>query len=415
MILEREDAASGPSLRLTSRRLMTLVAVALAAVMLVTLAPSVTSAAVAPPATYSPSNGVWFNNPFGRPIAKHTLNNRMDRAINSTRAGATVRISMYSFSRHRTAKAIIAAYRRGVNVRVLLNDHQMTPAMQRLIRVLGTNVKKPSFIHVCKDGCRVRPKGNNHAKFLTFTDVNGVPNVTMVTSGNLTINGGAVQWNDLMIITRRQDTHDAFAAVFDQMSADKRVVDSYRFVKTGPYQLEFFPISKGSSLDPYLRDLNKVRCRGVAPGAGRGGRTVVRVVMWTWAGKRGMAIAKKLRSLDNAGCHVEVIVGAPSAGPLRELRRPGRFGGVAIRDSRRDYSEDYGFKGAHQKYILIDGRYGNDPRHRRVITGSMNMTGGALTHGDEVMVQVPSRRYWRQYTANFNLIWRNWARPLSHY
>ena len=134
---------------------------------------------------------------------------------------------------------------------------------------------------------------------------------------------------------------------------------------------------------------------------------------WTWRGNRGMYLAKRLRELDNQGCIVQVVVGAPSPTVLRELRRMGPYGGVEVRDSRRDYKDDgYGgepsfTKGSHMKYLLINGVYGGDTSYKTVVTGSLNWTDGAMAAGDEVVVTAHERGTHSPYVTNFKTMFNN--------
>jgi phosphatidylserine/phosphatidylglycerophosphate/cardiolipin synthase-like enzyme len=385
----------------------------------ISLAAAVSSTAQAAPAhvgSYRPAEGVLFNVPYGHGRQKHRINNRIDNAISTTPKGATVMISMYSLSRPKTTRAIVQAFRRGVNVKVVVNDHQGTGAMRRLQRVLGTNTKSKSYIKVCDAGCRGTVPGSLHAKFVLFSRVASVKHVVMVTSGNLTYNGGAYQWNDLVTLVGRQRLYKEFAIVFNQLARDRGMKNPYRRYVEGPLSVEFFPNKVGATYDPIAKALQPVRCRGAKGGAGRRGRTVIRVAMWTWRGDRGARLARQLRALDNRGCFVEVVVGAPSTRVLRELRRKGRHHGIHVRDSRLQRHRDYGWKASHQKYVLISGHYGRDRSHWRVLTGSMNITPSSLRRGDEVVLQMADRALYRRYSQdNFQLMWDQYTKPMPNY
>ena len=363
--------------------------------------------------SFVPRAGALFNNPFGRPTVKHRISKRIETAINATPTGETIRLAMYSFSRPQSLKAILAAHSRGVNMQVVLNDHDLTDEIVRLQRVLGVDQSKQSFVTVCNGGCRLGTRGNQHMKFVAFSKTGGVPNVLMVTSGNLTGAGGAWQWNDMLTITGRPTLYKNFTEVFDELARDRRVAKPYRYVSDGRYAAEFFPAANTKSNDPIWRELSRVKCRGATGGTGIGGRTVIQATSWTWRGTRGMYLAKRLRELDNKGCIVQVVVGAPSSTVLRELRRMGPYGGIQVRDSRRDYREDgYGgepsfTKGSHMKYLLINGVYGRDTSHKTVVTGSLNWTDGAIASGDEVVVQHTSAATHSAYVANFKTMFNN--------
>ena len=369
---------------------------------------------VAPGAAgFVPRAGALFNNPFGSGSVKHRISKRIEDAINATPTGETIRLAMYSFSRPKSLKAVLAAHSRGVNMQVVLNDHDVTSQIVRLKQVLGTNARKSSFVTVCVDGCRMGARGNQHMKFVAFSKTGGVPNVLMVTSGNLTGAGGAWQWNDMLTITGRPTLYRNFTEVYDELAQDRRVAKPYRYVSDGPYTAEFFPAANTKSNDPIWRELSRVKCRGASGGTGVSGRTVVQSTAWTWRGSRGMYLAKRLRQLDNQGCIVQVVVGAPSPTVLRELRRMGPYGGVQVRDSRKDYKEKgYGgepsfTKGSHMKYLLVNGVHGSNTRYKNVVTGSLNWTNGAVASGDEVVVTHTSAATHSSYVANFKTMFNN--------
>ena len=128
-----------------------------------------------------------------------------------------------------------------------------------------------------------------------------------------------------------------------------------------------------------------------------------------------MDLARQLRRLDRRGCHVEVLVGAPGRRVLAEVRRPGANGGVAVRDTRVDRNRDGEVdRAVHHKYVLINGRIGDDRSARRVITGSLNWTTHALTHGDELVLSIDGSGIHARYNRNFRWIWRSHSRILPN-
>ena len=369
--------------------------------------------AIASADKYVPTTKVLFNNPWGPSAAKHRINLHIDKAISHTPRGSTLRISQYAFSRRETAKALIAAHRRGVNVRMVVNDHDVTSAIKRIRRVLGDDVQSRSFVVVCKSGCRPSRGGNNHSKFFAFSRLGSAEKVVMVGSGNLTFKAATWQANDHIVITGQRTLYAVFAAVFDDMARDRPAPRPYWRVSKGRYSAEFLPVGRPSA-DPIARELSKVTCKA-GKGTGVRGRTLVRVSMWTWSGKRGVALAKQLRQLDRRGCRVEVILGAPSPTVVQQLRRLGKNGGVTVRDSRLDRNGDGEVdRAVHHKYLLISGGYDGDRRSRRVVTGSLNWTTGALTHGDELVLSIDGAKTHKRYTENFERIWKHNARPMPN-
>ena len=371
------------------------------------------STGITPPKpTFVPTAGALFNNPFGSRSVKHRISKRIEDAINATPTGETIRLAMYSFGRPQSLTAVLAAHNRGVRMQVVLNDHDLTSEIIRLRQVLGTDPTKPSFVTVCVDGCRMAA-GNQHMKFVAFSKTGETEKALMVTSGNLTGAAGAWQWNDMLTVLDRPTLYKNFTEIFDELAQDRPVPTTYRYVSDGPYTAEFFPVAKSKANDPVWRELSKVKCWGATGGAGIGGRTVIQATAWTWRGTRGMYLAERLRELDNQGCIVQVVVGAPNRYVLRELRRMGPYGGIQVRDSRQDFQE-VGYyeqpsftKGTHMKYLLINGAYGDDASYKKVLTGSLNWTDGALAAGDEVVLQHEDAATHSSYVANFSTMFKN--------
>jgi phosphatidylserine/phosphatidylglycerophosphate/cardiolipin synthase-like enzyme len=365
-----------------------------------------------------PVDGPTFNDPSAPPGPERSrIIRSVTRMIDSTPRGATLRLTQYNLTCASTVDALIRAIRRGVNVQIVINDKVLgesvveRPLYQRFGRLLGKNHNRDSFFIICQRGCRTARGGALHTKFLSIDriktdDGQVVRNVLLTASGNLTC-GWAVdrQYNDQFAIIGRPAISGKFNRIFAQLAADRRPPQPFQVFERGRYKAWFFPNPGGDrSEDPIWRTLKSTRCTGVE-NAGRNGRTVVRVIMFTWNGLRGLNLARKLYQLDQAGCYVEVLVGAPGAQVLREIRRPGTNGGAAVWDTRKDRNLDgeldlYN----HMKVLMINGRVGANPSAHQVLTGSANWTPDAFTSGDELLLRVQSRRFYQQYSEHFDFI-----------
>ena len=360
-----------------------------------------------------PVDGATFNDPSGSPSAQNRIIAYLNDMIDQTPAGQTIRITQYNLTCGSTVDKIIRAHKRGVNVQIVVNDRVLGNDVskrglyQRLRKLLGTNTSKPSFFVACKRGCR--GKGALHTKFVTITKVKTSAgpraNLIFTASGNITC-GWATgrQYNDQFAIVGRPDLSRSFNAIFAQLAADKRVRAPFRTYRSGPYKAWFFPRPGANRFnDPVFRALKSVKCRGAKNTPG--GRTIVKVKMFTWNGNRGLTLARELYKLDQKGCRVEVILGAPGAGVVREVRRPGRNGGIAVWDSRRDRNFDGELDlFTHMKMLSIKGRMGNNRKAKTVYTGSANWTQDAYTRGDEMVIRLNTGRAWRQYNRNFQYV-----------
>jgi hypothetical protein len=381
---------------------------------------SVSSAAAA--GSYTPQTGVMFNNPAGSFEERHVIRRHVDKTIASTRAGETIRVAQYAINFESTTRKLIKADERGVDVQVIVDDRHNYTEHRKLRRALGTDREASSFFYVCDSGCRAKRGGAQHSKFLTFTKAGGASNIVMVSSANLTGPGADWGWNDHYTFADKPKLHRSYVELFEEMKLDQRIPDPYRAVKAAGAVSHMVP-QPGAALtdDPIRQALDSVSCKGATGGTGVNGRTLIEVSMFGWTGDRGFTLAEKLRKLDNRGCEVRVIVGKPAQKPLRELRRPGRNGGVEVHDSRYDRNGDgRPDKYVHTKYMLISGNVAGDSSSRLVYTGSQNWFDRSQTHDDEIVVSFGRRGVYNAYHRHFRNIWNNhsWVRvnkPLDAY
>lgn len=367
-------------------------------------------------AAFTPSDGPKFNNPKGNDAAKYRLISHVERSIRSTPRGGTIRIATFLMDRQVTADRLIAAHRRGVNVKIIMDDGIESAPSRRLKRVLGSNPKKRSYAVFCRNSCR-GTRGQMHSKIYAFSKVGRAKNVVMVSSGNLNNGAARLGWNDLFTMTRNPRLYKVYKRIHNGMSRDRAMAPGkrYRVHKVGRFTNYFFPkpgVKKAS--DPVFRAMKKIRCRGTAGGAGRAGRTAVNVSMFWWSGYRGMYLARRLLELQRQGCRISVTYGAPSNKVAAVLRRAAWQGRIALYDSREHRNLD-GLVDlrVHTKYMLVNGRYGRDRSSWQVFTGSANWVKGSLTGGDEVMLKVASKPAYRRYINHYDTVRRLGARKIG--
>lgn len=364
--------------------------------------------------SYRPPEGAFFNSPIGNSEAQRRIERVIQASIRNARRDSTIRIALFSFDRRPIAQDLIDAHKRGVNVRVLLNDHQVTRAMRMMNRAFGHNINRRSWIRRCNDGCRAHSE-NLHSKFYLFSKTGAAEKTTMVGSVNLTTNALIHQWNDGLVV-KSDAVYDRFVKVFDEYSRDRNVRRPYEVYNIGRrYQLQLLPyINASRRNDPIMKILNKVRCMGATNGTGIGGRTMIRVDMHRWAGGRGAYLADKIVDLWAAGCNVKVMHGSASEEVRREITRSTHRGRVPIRSNGFDDSGDGMIdRYTHHKYLLISGHYGKDLNERRIYTGSSNWAPSGV-RGDEVIFRVRGPRLLTQYKNNFDFIWDNGSRPIPY-
>lgn len=303
----------------------------------------------------------------------------------------TITIAAFLFDRRTSADALIAACRRGVGVRVILDGAVRNPTQRRLFRVLnadnvgvkkngklkdpkrgpcdtklpkkkkkkkkasaGQSVrerpsiikpsdikKKPksenprwgkdrSYAKWCKGSCRGIPTGNMHSKFYLFSKSGKAKNVVMVSSSNLNAGGVKSGWNDLFVVNNRADLYKEFQAIHLAMTRETRASEQRVQFRSGPYLARFFPMQYRKKMkDPMMVDLNKIKCQSAF------GPTQIYISMFYWKGKRGNKLATKVLNLARQGCQLNIIVGAPSNQILDRLKNAARNQGrVKVWDSR---------------------------------------------------------------------------------
>jgi phosphatidylserine/phosphatidylglycerophosphate/cardiolipin synthase-like enzyme len=372
------------------------------------------SSAVA--AAYAPARGPVFNRPepVGTLAEQEAIQTKVDDAIDAAPKGSTIRIATYGIDRLDSARKLLRAHRRGVHVQIVINPKRRPLATRMLKAGLKSHIDRKSFIKFCVQGCRGRA-ANMHAKFYTFSRSGTAKDVVILGSFNLTQSQISQAWNDSYTVVDNKHIFKAYKDVFAQMKLDKRIRHPYRQLTTGRFTNYLFP-KPGASMqeDPVYQALSSIRCNSAADGAGVHGHTLVRVAMFSMLDHRGLYLAKKLVALDDAGCNVHVIYGAPSHDVAHVLSQSGPHGGVVVRDSRYDFNDDgvvdhYD----HTKVLLIDGAIKGNRSAWVTYTGSENWTALALHRSDEDMIRIASRHVYFRYAAEFQDIVHHGSRPAS--
>ena len=383
------------------------------------------------PGHYSPANGASYNRPMN-PRYQRTNLTKVIRFVNSMpgykqaatsmcpRAGAlvpsTIRMSAYSITDGRVAKALVAAHKRCVSVQVLMNNHlsrTTDPAWRTLENAFGTRVfgsegrSRRSFAHRCSSGCR--GSGVLHTKMYLFNSTlldpsrNKIRYTTAVGSSNMTSNAAEVQWNDLYTVRGRADLYGTFLRVFNLMKADNGVHRKLIQVNNGIYQSTFWPQARGAA-DPTMQMLKSVHCTGANGGTGIGGHSVVYINMHAWFGTRGLGLANQVRKMYNNGCYVRVLYSFMSYGVFKKLHS-GTGSRMSVRRTTFSHNGRTAYVYSHFKNTSVSGYVGKDRSAKVVWTGSNNFTNDG-THFDEVTLRIASASAYRSYVNQFKSISR---------
>ena len=355
--------------------------------------------------TYTPVTGAIFNRPVGTVAQQRAIFTHVNNAIDSTPAGATIRIAVFSFAEKATADKLIAAYQRGVSVQLIFDDHTIYEQEARLRSTIGSNPDRRSFVVFCHKSCR-GTSGNMHDKVFLFSKSGAADNVVMVGSNNMTRHNAVDQWSDIYTVAGDPALYFTYSGVFEQMKYDRAMPSPFIEADVNGYQPQFYPYpGTTQATDPLSQILSDVTCTGTTPttdpATGQTTDTPVttslRISQHAWNGDRGVYLARQVAGLEQAGCDVKVIYGVGMGTTVKAILKNA---GVPMSYGR--------VKGVHthQKTLLLSGIYGDDTAARIVWTGSHNWSDGALRR-DEIIFKVEGQQTYDAYLANWNDIWKN--------
>lgn len=366
-------------------------------------------------APFTPKTGVVFNNAAGNKTAERRAQTVLDKTISSVpgcnpAAGCkqrqTITMAMYLFSQKSTADRLIAAHKRGVNVRFLIDNGAWDASqIKRLRKAFGTSKKGRSYVVKChRGGCMSDyPYATIHVKFYLFSQAGSAKNVSIISSANPHRVNIYNSFNNSHTIVNNAPIYNRLMTYFNDMTLNKQN-HSYgngKNTTSGPFTLYIYP-QRSSKNVKYLDVLNSVKC-STTLGSKR--RTVVRMNMWGFTNPR-MDVAKKLWSLQNAGCKVDVTLnrGRASRTIMRQLTKTTKYGKMVVEDAWKDKNRnDYGEQYTHHKALIVNGWV--EGKNQRVVwTGSQNLTSNGSLYNDDMVLRVVGTGYYNAYSSNFSYI-----------
>ena len=365
-------------------------------------------------APYTPKQGVVFNNAAGSKTSERRIQTVLDKAISAVpgcpagKAGCqTITMAMYLFSQKSTADRLIAAHRRGVNVHFLIDNGAWDASqIKRLRKAFGTSKARRSYVVKCNKGaCMTNyPYATIHVKYYLFSQSGRAKKVSIISSANPHRVNIYNSFNNTHTITGNTAIYNRLMKYFSDMTLNRQN-HSYgngKNTASGPFTLYIYP--QRPVRIHYLDVLRTVKCR-TAKNMGSKGRTVVRMSMWGFTNPR-MDVAKKLWSLQNAGCKVDVTLnrGRASRSIMRQLTKTTRHGKMVVEDAwkdknRNDYAEQY----THHKAMIVNG-YVQGRNQRVVWTGSQNLTSTGSLYNDDMVLRITGSGYYFAYSKNFSYI-----------
>ena len=230
-------------------------ALTLAAITL--LVPS-SSPAQATPDNFNPRRGPSFNNPLGESSKRRVIFRKLVRSINSSPRGSEIDIFSWNFLTSEGADVLIRAQRRGVRVRLLMDDRNLTevpnPPFMRLRATLrkgnqGRPKARWSYARVCDKTCRGRG-GAAHTKMFLFSRVGKRKHVVMHGSANFTIASTTNQWNDMFTHVGNLKVYRFAKGIFREAARDKPAARPYLDKQFNNFRLIALPM--GKQRDPVM-------------------------------------------------------------------------------------------------------------------------------------------------------------------
>ena len=373
--------------------------------------------------TAAASTRIQFSDPWSsRASAQLRLHLTQVAAIKAAPAGATIHLVMYTFATAWAGRALLAAHRRGVNVRVIIDDHENYRWTKRLQVALGTNQHRRSYVVRCHLACasdvtypRRRSAGTIrsyvHAKWLIIDRSGTDHDVVMIPSENLTP-AAVEQSNDLMVLRGDHAVYSFLRERFDIMRKDAGT--AYGTVTSGSITMTMFPMPLPkdykvepdaplpAAMDPYLDYLRDIQCGGDHS-------TTIRIAMYMWTYPR-LEVAKRFAELARAGCRV-IAIGQPLSAERDEGWDP-EITKTLLDAGIELHQTSGGGVYLHSKIVTLDGWTTSDNRLHLAITGSSNFLLQALVASDDLIVTDSDMAVVRAYSAHVDQLIAQHSRPV---
>lgn len=355
-----------------------------------------------PAAFYNPPAGTLFSHPF-RKGHRNLIRKQIIKTIKSVPYGGQIRIASWSFSSKKYRKALNQARKRGVSVQIVLagRNNKYNSDWGKLKKAFGTNRKASSWVKRCKKSCR-GVKGTQHSKMFLFSQAYQTRWVTMTGSANLTDFAVTGQWNQMTTMVNDATVYNQALGIWNEMARDRKASPMYRVYNTPDNVMYYYPRGGVDPKNDFMMEtLNKIKCTG-----GVGGRTKVRIVNYAWYEDRGRWLARKVRSMWNAGCDISIVYGIMGNAIKNFLYSPKGRGRIPMRQILLANRSGDPIYYVHDKWIAVKGYFGKDRNAAFAMQGSFNFSNLGL-YSDETFQRLWGRAQYKLYNKDFKLLWKD--------
>ena len=267
-------------------------------------------AAAAPPAPAAISYRTLFQDPGPSRTADLSLDNRAIALIDATPAHEQLRFTFRDFNSPALAAALIAADRRDVDVRGVIDggERNQLPVID-LVREIGADrvvvCGAPGVFDSCVSSAD--PPSLMHNKFMTFSKLaDGRGPVVLQTSKNFLAPSQLTYYNDMVEIDGDVPLYEAYNGYFAKLQAQVRTDDLYLVEPAaGPNTIFTSPRFQATrDVDDTIVDrMDEIDC---SEGGSASGHGLIRVANMAFRTERAV-IVRKLGELHRAGCAIDVI------------------------------------------------------------------------------------------------------------
>ena len=313
-----------------------------------------------------------------------TLEDHFIRQMEMTPPGAQVRIAQTVISRMRIAQAIVDAYQRGVDVRVVLHRQSNPEPATVLLR----SSLPPDRVTACGetvglDSCIVSPMAGiygMHNRFWTISELTDGSRFVSTTSAGQFNNDYVRHHNDLVVVRDDPLLYAAYNRYWTDLVTQVRTDDYFRSEPITDGSVHFLP-RRRTLPDPIAEMLPALDCQ--APGGAPDGKGLVRFGHNVAAQQR-LTLALRLIEYAQSGCTVEYTAGTWDANVQSWLIGAGvRF--IPVSDQKTATGQPVGIIA---KAHWIDATATSGERLRRAWMGSaeLNFLGNYAL--DDQLIQV---------------------------